>query len=622
MSNKKITKQMIMEQIALNLLAKKKSYNEIFSEQYLKSLEENSNNDINKEKDEKEETKKDKIYIAKQQLDKIAEKNKYDTLNKLKNKQKINSNNKKSNDDLKLCTTINNTLTDYYCCKKNKGKINSLIEEENEKNNYNNYTYNNRSLLLNNINNNLNNNLINIEINDENLYIIDFLSSEDLINTEIVNINEYKKILQIYKYLMNNFYFNLNHKNENKNNNSDIIKLLSKEFLDFIFNGNLTIILPFFKYSIDIIKYIFYQIFIFLSILYFDDLKDINESYEMSFKSIFLYSQQNFQLILDIISNPTFYNNQEVKISKSFLGRNKIIYSILKTFEPKNNNSYNNNIFNNSDKNNDNIFIYKYTYKLIEEIENSSKKIRTKEIRNNIYNKLDKYIINLKSNINLQNKIKSLEKINSINIESILNNVSEEEEKEKNNQNNSQKILSLKEPMTLTGELKYKYTLFIELDETLVHYYEEGENYFVKVRQGTEELLKSLHEFCEIIIVSTSSKEYTDIILENLNKEKKYINKAIYKELCDNDNIEIDFRKINRDIIKTIFICHNGKDFFNAPENNIIELKEFNGEEDDKEIIYLHEELIKLKENISDVRDIIKEANNIIEQKRKEKNEN
>ena len=41
MSNKKNTKQMIMEQIALNLLAKKKSYNEIFSEQYLKSLEEN-----------------------------------------------------------------------------------------------------------------------------------------------------------------------------------------------------------------------------------------------------------------------------------------------------------------------------------------------------------------------------------------------------------------------------------------------------------------------------------------------------------------------------------------------------------------------------------------------------
>ena len=317
-------------------------------------------------------------------------------------------------------------------------------------------------------------------------------------------------------------------------------------------------------------------------------------------------------MILDIISKHSFYTEQEVKITKSFLGRNKIIYSILKTLPPKNINNNN--------------YAYKKTYKLIEDIENTTKKNRTLEIRNNIYNKLDKYIINLKSDTNLQNKIKSIEKINinNINIESILNEISEEEKNSNNNNdnNNIKKILSLTRPMSDDGELIYKYTLFIELDETLVHYYEEGENYFVKVRQGTEELLKTLYEFCEILIVSTSSKEYTDIILENLNNKKQYINKAIYKELCDNDNIEIDFRKINRDLNKSIFICHNGKDFFNAPESNIIELKEFNGEEDDKEVIYLQKELIKLKENISDVRDIIQEANNIIEQKRKEKNEN
>ena len=599
MSNKKNSKKIIIEQIAANLLAKKKSYNGILSEQYIKSLEENSNNEIRKEKDEKEETKKDKIYITKQQFDKIVEKNKYDTLDKINDKQVMNSINKKSNDDLKLCTTINNSLTDYYCCKKNIGKINSLVEEENSKNNNINY-------------NNTNNNLRNIEINNENLYIIDFKCSEDLINNEIINIKEYKKILNIYKYFMNNFLFNSNKNNDNKNNNFEIIQLLSKEYITFIFNGHLNNILPFFKYSIDIIKYIFYQLYIFLYLIYIDEIKDINDTYEMLFKSVFLYSSQNFQLILDIISNPSFYTEQEVKITKSFLGRNKIIYSILKTLPPKNINNNN--------------YAYKKTYKLIGEIENTTKKNRTLEIRNNIYNKLDKYIINLKSDINLQNKIKSIEKINinNINIESILNEISEEEKNSKNNNdnNNIKKILSLTRPMSDDGELIYKYTLFIELDETLVHYYEEGENYFVKVRQGTEELLKTLYEFCEILIVSTSSKEYTDIILENLNNKKQYINKAIYKELCDNDNIEIDFRKINRDLNKSIFICHNGKDFFNAPESNIIELKEFNGEEDDKEVIYLQKELIKLKENIDDVKDIIEKTKNFIEQKRKENDEN
>ena len=389
MSNKKNSKKIIMEQIAANLLAKKKSYNSLLSEQYIKSLEENSNKEISKEKDEKEETKKDKIYITKQQFDKIVEKNKYGTLDKINDKQVMNSIYKKSNDDLKLCTTINNSLTDYYCCKKNIGKINSLVEEENSKNNNINY-------------NNTNNNLRNIEINNENLYIIDFKCSEDLINNEIINIKEYKKILNIYKYFMNNLLFNSNKNNDNKNNNFEIIQLLSKEYITFIFNGYLNNILPFFKYSIDIIKYIFYQLYIFLYLIYIDEIKDINDTYEMLFKSVFLYSSQNFQLILDIISNPSFYTEQEVKITKSFLGRNKIIYSILKTLPPKNINNNN--------------YAYNKTYKLIGEIENTTKKNRTLEIRNNIYNKLDKYIINLKSDINLQNKIKSIEKININNI--------------------------------------------------------------------------------------------------------------------------------------------------------------------------------------------------------------
>ena len=138
------------------------------------------------------------------------------------------------------------------------------------------------------------------------------------------------------------------------------------------------------------------------------------------------------------------------------------------------------------------------------------------------------------------------------------------------------------------------------------------------MRQGTDEFLKTLHDFCEIIIVSTSNKEYTDIILENLNKEKNYVDRAIYKELCDNDNIDIDFKKINRDLKKCVFICHEGKTFFNADEKNIVELKEFIGEEDDKEIVYLQSELMKIKNGVDDIRINIKEINNFIKLKRKE----
>ena len=555
---------------------------------------------LNEEKDLKEDTMRDTISIAKKKFEIFLEN---DSKNNLNNSKRLNPAQKKSNENLKLCTTVNYPLTDYYyyCCKKNNIRNSSLIDEENEKNNENNSSLilhnnskENKNININNIFN-INNNIIN---DTNNLYIITFLSNVDLISTQKLNVEENNKILKIYKYLVNNF---------NISNNLDIIQLFSYEFIKIFFNGKMNIILYYFNYSLDIIKFLFYQVYIFLQLLYLNERNDLNESIEMSFKTILLYSSQNFQMLLDIISNPTFYVNDEVKITKSFYGRNKIIYSILKTLVPIQENNY----------------IYNTTYKLIEEIESSTKLNRTIELRNNIYNKLDKHIISIKYNENFKNKISQLENLNInnniLNIDSILNSVNIEEENNNNNHNNNtKKILTLPLPNREPEEFNYKYSLFLELDETLVHYYEEGENYFVKVRQGTDEFLKTLHDFCEIIIVSTSNKEYTDIILENLNKEKNYVDRAIYKELCDNDNIDIDFKKINRDLKKCVFICHEGKSFFNADEKNIVELKEFIGEEDDKEIVYLQSELMKIKNGVDDIRINIKEINNFIELKRKE----
>ena len=601
MSGKENSKKKL-EQIAINLLQKNKSYKDTLYENLniIKKFEDISNVKLNEEKDLKEDTMRDTISIAKKKFEKFLEN---DSKNNLNNSKRLNPAQKKSNENLKLCTTVNYPLTDYYyyCCKKNNIRNSSLIDEENEKNNENNSSLilhnnskENKNININNIFN-INNNIIN---DTNNLYIITFLSNVDLISTQKLNVEENNKILKIYKYLVNNF---------NISNNLDIIQLFSYEFIKIFFNGKMNIILYYFNYSLDIIKFLFYQVYIFLQLLYLNERNDLNESIEMSFKTILLYSSQNFQMLLDIISNPTFYVNDEVKITKSFYGRNKIIYSILKTLVPKQEKNY----------------IYNTTYKLIEEIESSTKLNRTIELRNNIYNKLDKHIISIKYNENFKNKISQLENLNInnniLNIDSILNSVNIEEENNNNNHNNNtKKILTLPLPNREPEEFNYKYSLFLELDETLVHYYEEGENYFVKVRQGTDEFLKTLHDFCEIIIVSTSNKEYTDIILENLNKEKNYVDRAIYKELCDNDNIDIDFKKINRDLKKCVFICHEGKTFFNADEKNIVELKEFIGEEDDKEIVYLQSELMKIKNGVDDIRINIKEINNFIQLKRKE----
>ena len=596
MTNKEKSKKRI-EQIALNLVEKNQSYNDILFEFFQKNSEDNSNFEKAKEKDDNEETKKDKIFFPKFSSEKEIEKIKNKLKRKLNENQEKNPNKNRPNENLKLCTSINKSLTDYYyCCKKNNIRVNSSLEDENEKNN---------EMSLISINNKENKNM---NVNNDNLYLIKF---NDCIINDDVNLDEYNKILNIYKYLLNNINFNFNI-NDNKNNTFDIIEILSNDFIQFIFEGKINIFLQYFNYSIDIIKFIFYQIFIFLNLLYLYEIKELSETFEISSKSLLLYSSQNYELILNVLSNPSLCINQEIKLTKSFYGRNKIIYSILKAFSPEKKNL----------QNSENIKPYeniiKSAYDLINEIELETKLNRTKDIRNNIYNKFDKFITSLKANELLSNKIKTINKKrenSNINIDNILNNINTEEDSGSNN-NTSKKIFSLPLSQRDGENYDFKYTLFIELDETIVHYYEEGDNYYVKVRQGTEEFLKTLKPFCEIIIVSTSSKEYTDIILDNLNKDKKYIDNAIYKDLCDSNNTLIDFSKINRDSEKCIFICHNKNGFFNPPERNVIELKEFNGDEDDKEIVILKEELIKLNCDIDDIRNRISDIKDIIKQKR------
>jgi hypothetical protein len=200
MSGKENSKKKL-EQIAINLLQKNKSYKDTLYENVniIKKFEDISNMKSNEEKDLKEDTMRDTISIAKKKFEKFLEN---DSKNNLNNSKRLNPAQKKSNENLKLCTTVNYPLTDYYyyCCKKNNIRNSSLIEEESEKNNENNSSLilHNNSKENKNINNifNINNNIIN---DTNNLYIITFLSNVDLISTQKLNVEENNKILKIYK---------------------------------------------------------------------------------------------------------------------------------------------------------------------------------------------------------------------------------------------------------------------------------------------------------------------------------------------------------------------------------------------------------------------------------------
>ena len=358
------------------------------------------------------------------------------------------------------------------------------------------------------------------------------IRNENLIKEiNIEEINELKEIYNDLFILFNDIKFDDLVLNKDKNeDNIKKLKILAFHYIKILLNDNIKKLVELFIDSIEINKFFLYQIYLILSIIYLS-LEKMNEYLVLSYKTILLYSLQNFEIISQILEKYSLL--EEEKINKNIFILNKIIISLLKALT---------NVPSNSQ-----IMYYISP---------------NKNNYNNEESGINNLLILLKNNKDLNEKMKLLEE--------------EESKILKNIEATNQKILPE------FDSKKYKLSVFIELDETLVHYCEEGENYFVKVRFGSESFLEYIKSFCEIILVSTSSKEYSDIIIDNLNKKGDVIKHRIYAE----DNMFLDLSKINRDKNKCIFISHE-INFMKEPQENSIILKGFYGDETDKEFIKL-----------------------------------
>ena len=464
-------------------------------------------------------------------------------------------------------------------------------------------------------------------------------SASNYINYDILN-----QTGLIYEEIKKQFILIQNSKSNNSQKDNDNIKeiyfkckVLAYDFIQFLYGEEIQKIIKLFNYCLDIGKFIIYQIYLFLSIIYLDENKKLDESLEMSYKNILVYSSQNFNNILNIIMNPEYCS--EPKKMREVKMKNKIIISILKLINPNVPTNSKIKEFMNPENEkkqiNDNFYkIGKFPLKCLEEIGSNRKNkiINNYEIKNNYKEEINNLlgiidlITLLKENKELNEKLNQIknkvlvifeQKINSNNNNpnnnNIINNnpnnnmINNNPNNNKINpkNNNANRLLLPK----LNPNNNYKLFLIFELDETLVHYWEEKDNCFVKVRFGVEDFFNKVYDFCEITIVSTSSKEYTDIVVDNINKKNCYIQNRIYKELFDDDE-NFDLSLINRDQSKCIFICHEAE-FFNAPKSNILQLTEFSGDESDREIIFLFKELMKLKDcDIPDIRQILPEIIN------------
>ena len=145
----------------------------------------------------------------------------------------------------------------------------------------------------------------------------------------------------------------------------------------------------------------------------------------------------------------------------------------------------------------------------------------------------------------------------------------------------------------------YVLTVVLDLDETLIGFekeenednedeeYEEEED--IKkmiIRPGLYEFLDSLTKLnCELVLFTSSNKNYADNYINEIEKSKKYFKKRLYRENCVliGSAYVKDLSKLGRDLSKVIIVDNDLACFYLQQENGIL-IKPFLGNKDEKDI--------------------------------------
>ena len=137
-------------------------------------------------------------------------------------------------------------------------------------------------------------------------------------------------------------------------------------------------------------------------------------------------------------------------------------------------------------------------------------------------------------------------------------------------------------PYVHTENLK-KYTLILDLDETLVHFKVNPENEgegVLKVRPGATEFLDEMDKYYELIIFTGATQEYANLLIDAIEENKIYFQHRLYRQhmiIIDNEFVK-DLTRIGRPLDK-IIIVDNMPQNFRLQKENGINIKSFWGED-------------------------------------------
>ena len=172
----------------------------------------------------------------------------------------------------------------------------------------------------------------------------------------------------------------------------------------------------------------------------------------------------------------------------------------------------------------------------------------------------------------------------------------------------------------LTTPNKKKYTLVLDLDETLINIeFKDMSNNrcILHLRPGLFWFLSKVKPFYELITFTSASKEYAQPIINEIELKNKYFDYNFFREhsvINGNDFVK-DISRIGRDM-KKIIIVDNTEQNFRLNNKNGIKIKPFYGDQNDKVLYELSKILVMIvKQGYEDLTLALKDYSNEIKVK-------
>lgn len=115
-----------------------------------------------------------------------------------------------------------------------------------------------------------------------------------------------------------------------------------------------------------------------------------------------------------------------------------------------------------------------------------------------------------------------------------------------------------------------KYTLVLDLDETLIHYMEIGNEGRLFVRPNCQKFLEEMNKYYEVVIFTAALQEYADWALDQIDKGN-WIHYRLYRQhTMPSGNVFIkDLSRLGRDLTRTIIVDNVADNFMLQNDNGI-----------------------------------------------------